>query len=467
MKLTLTNLTLWLTGLALASAGVAQDTERGLAITNARLLPISGPAIERGTLLVRRGKIEALGDKVAVPPGYDVVDAQGGTVMPGAVSANSHAGLQSASGPREERPNAFRRGGGRGRGRGPEAPPSPGGEANRAGEKVVAQIYARHEAFENLLRNGITTLGIAPLGRGLPGQGAVLRPRGADAAAMTIVPAAFQTVSPNADTRTKDLLRRALEDGKRALERRKRRAEAPKPEEAKPAEAPKDAPKPAGESAENKPAEKPVEKPADKPAETPPTRPAQPEVDIHAEAIADLLDGKTRALVQLDSATEMAHYLDTVKAASFPVVVIARRHANSSMQGLLDLTLDKLKTMKASVLLTPDLSTLPNTEYLVNLPARLLAAGIETGFLLPDSGRALAVVRAQLIELVRSGLPADAALRGITLVPAKALGVDKLVGTLEPGKSANLLLWSADPLDPIAELRSVWLEGARVEEVGQ
>lgn len=463
-------------GLALVASAPAQEEGRGVAITNVRLLPMSGPAIERGTLLVRRGKIEALGDKVAVPSGYEVVDAQGGTLMPGAVSAHSHASLQAGGGAREERANQFRRGGGRGRGRGPEAPPSPGGEANRAGEKVADQLYARHDAFANLLRHGVTTLGIAPLGRGLPGQGAIVRPRGDDVAAMTLVPTTFQTVSPNADSRTKELLRKAIEDGKRTVERRKRRPEPTKPEEGKPAEA-KEAPKPAeGDKPAEKPADKPTDKPAEKPADQPAApaegqrpqgAPQAPPPDPNVEAFADLLEGKTRALVQIDSASDLLHYLDAVKDTRFPAVLVARRHAMSGTQGMLDQVLDKLKSLKASILLTPDLSTVPNTEYLVNLPAKLLRAGVEVGFLLPDSGRALDIVRTQLIELVRCGLPADAALRGITLVPAKALGVDKLVGTLEVGKAANLVLWSQDPLHPLAELRGVWLDGARVEEVGQ
>lgn len=402
--------------------------------------------------------------------------------MPGAVSANSHAGLQSGGGAREDRPNQFRRGGGRGRGRGAEAPASPGGEANRAGEKVADQLYARNPAFENLLRHGVTTLGLAPLGRGLPGQGAIVRPRGDDVAAMTVVPTTFQTVAPSADTRTKELLRKAIEDGKRAVERRKRRPEPAKPEEGKPAET-KEAPKPEGEKPADKPTEKPAEKPADKPPEKPADKPAekpasgegqrpqggaqQPQTDPNVEAFADLLEGKTRALVQIDSATELLHYLDAVKDTRFPATLVARRHAMSSSQGMLDQVLDKLKTLKSSILLTPDLSTVPNTEFLVNLPARLIKAGIEVGFLLPDGGRAVDVVRTQLIELVRCGLPADAALRGITLVPAKALGVEKLVGSLEVGKAANLLLWSQDPLHPLAELKAVWLDGTRVEEVGQ
>jgi imidazolonepropionase-like amidohydrolase len=68
----------------------------------------------------------------------------------------------------------------------------------------------------------------------------------------------------------------------------------------------------------------------------------------------------------------------------------------------------------------------------------------------------------RVMELVRHGLPADVALRGLTLVPAKALGVDKKVGTLEVGKNADLLVFQGDPLAPTGQLDSVWLGGKEV-----
>jgi imidazolonepropionase-like amidohydrolase len=68
------------------------------------------------------------------------------------------------------------------------------------------------------------------------------------------------------------------------------------------------------------------------------------------------------------------------------------------------------------------------------------------------------------MHLVRSGLPRDVALRGVTLVPAKALGIDEAKGSLEVGKDADLLLFRGDPLDPSSELLTVWLAGHEVEK---
>jgi imidazolonepropionase-like amidohydrolase len=68
------------------------------------------------------------------------------------------------------------------------------------------------------------------------------------------------------------------------------------------------------------------------------------------------------------------------------------------------------------------------------------------------------------MELVRSGLPADIAIKAITQVPAKALGIDKRTGTLEVGKDADLLVFDGDPLSPTGKLEQVWLRGSRVEK---
>ena len=98
-----------------ATAAVAQDY-RPIAFTNARLVTAAGAVIESGTLVVRDGKIEALGKDVAVPAGARVVDATGKTIMPGLVCAVSNAGLTQ---PTRNVDNGPQRGGRRGRTRCP------------------------------------------------------------------------------------------------------------------------------------------------------------------------------------------------------------------------------------------------------------------------------------------------------------------------------------------------------------
>lgn len=64
------------------------------AITNATLHPVSGPPIERGTLVMREGRIAAIGRDVAVPAGATIVDATGRHVWPGLINGASEVGMQ-------------------------------------------------------------------------------------------------------------------------------------------------------------------------------------------------------------------------------------------------------------------------------------------------------------------------------------------------------------------------------------
>jgi imidazolonepropionase-like amidohydrolase len=191
-----------------------------------------------------------------------------------------------------------------------------------------------------------------------------------------------------------------------------------------------------------------------------PKKPEQPK-DPNLEVLADLLEGKRRAIVQIDSAADLLHWqtavADTVK---FPRAVAVPAHDLSA--GTVDVVLEQLKSLQCPVLLPPNLATMPRTRYLTH-PAKLLHdAGIEIGFALGDNPQTVRYLFFRLMELVRSGLPADVALRAVTLVPAKILGIDKRTGSLEVGKDADLLVFRGDPMSPAGELESVWLDGREV-----
>ncbi len=81
--------------------GVQQAPATGpvTAITNARIYPISSAPIERGTIVIRGNRIEAVGANVAVPAGAQVIDAKGGEVYPGFIDARTTIGLNEP-GPR-------------------------------------------------------------------------------------------------------------------------------------------------------------------------------------------------------------------------------------------------------------------------------------------------------------------------------------------------------------------------------
>ena len=63
------------------------------AIRNARIVTVSGPDIENGTIVIRDGKIEAVGASVNVPSGAQIIEGRGLSVYPGMIDAGTNLGL--------------------------------------------------------------------------------------------------------------------------------------------------------------------------------------------------------------------------------------------------------------------------------------------------------------------------------------------------------------------------------------
>src|SRR5512139_2468434 len=79
----------------LAVAPSARTAEPAVyAIVNARIVPVSSPVVEKGTVILRNGIIEAVGASVAVPGDARVIDAAGSTVYPGLIDALSYIGVE-------------------------------------------------------------------------------------------------------------------------------------------------------------------------------------------------------------------------------------------------------------------------------------------------------------------------------------------------------------------------------------
>ena len=73
--------------------------------------------------------------------------------------------------------------------------------------------------------------------------------------------------------------------------------------------------------------------------------------------------------------------------------------------------------------------------------------------------------RQRLTDLVRDGWPREAALKSVTLHPARLLGIGERFGSIEKGKEADFVFLDGDPLDPFARVRKVMIAGEIIHTV--
>jgi imidazolonepropionase-like amidohydrolase len=91
--------------------------------------------------------------------------------------------------------------------------------------------------------------------------------------------------------------------------------------------------------------------------------------------------------------------------------------------------------------------------------ARLHAAGVTIAFANGDGAQRLREVRYNAGNAVAHGLPYGAALAAMTINPARMFGEGNKVGSLEPGKLADVVIWSGDPLEPLSQADAVYIAG--------
>src|ERR1051326_5161792 len=140
------------------------------AIRNARVVTVSGPEIENGTVVIRDGKIEAVGANVSIPSGAQMIDARGLSVYPGMIDAGTNMGLvevpQGANGTVDT---------------------SEVGELNPNAKAIVAvNPYSAHIAVTRV--EGITNTLTAPTGGLISGQAALINLLGTSPKEMAVVP---------------------------------------------------------------------------------------------------------------------------------------------------------------------------------------------------------------------------------------------------------------------------------------
>jgi len=160
------------------------------AIKADRIDTVTSGLIENGVIVIRGGKISAIGADVKIPSTANIIDARDKTVFPGLVNPCSAIGLSA----------------------------SPGGEpASHPHYRVADELYPFQDAYRRILQAGFTTLGLTPGGNGIAGQGAIIRPIGQTPEQMLITESGLLMIRFEANENAKKIITEAFESAKPAL----------------------------------------------------------------------------------------------------------------------------------------------------------------------------------------------------------------------------------------------------------
>ena len=386
---------------------------RPTVIRNATILTATGPALRNASILLRDGKIVAVGPTVETPPNALVIDGGGKYVTPGLIDTHSHLGVYAAPG---------------------VAALSDGNEATNP---VTAHVWAEHSVwpqdpqFPRVLAGGVTTLQILPGSANLIGGRSVV---------LKVVPS--RTVQGMKFPGAKYGLKMACgENPKRVYAARGPSTRM-------------------GNVAGYRAA---WIQAADyrrrwdewlvKREGNPPSR------DLGMETLAEVLRGNIYVHNHCYRADEMAQMIDIAEEFGYQIRsfhhgveaykiadILARRGISASiwadwggfkMEAMDGVKANLALVHKAGARAIVHSDDPGGAQRLNQEAAKGMASGNEHGIPITD----------------------EDAIRWITVNPAQALGIDDRVGTLEPGKNADVVLWSANPFSVYARAEKVWVDG--------
>ncbi len=176
--------------------------------------------------------------------------------------------------------------------------------------------------------------------------------------------------------------------------------------------------------------------------------------DLKLEALVPVVRGELPLLVLASKARDIRNAVEFCDKQHLKIILAGAAEAYKVK--------DLLKSKNIPVILQPTLS-LPEEEddpydRPMTLAADLSAAGIQIAFASFDNSFARRLGQ-QAANAVAYGLPYDEALKAVTLYPAQMFGLEKELGTIEPGKIANLIVTTGDPLELTTDVRYLFLKG--------
>lgn len=175
---------------------------------------------------------------------------------------------------------------------------------------------------------------------------------------------------------------------------------------------------------------------------------------LHLEALQPVLEGRIPLVLEADRASDLLEALAFARAERIRLVISGGAEAWKVAR--------ELAAARVPVILAPagqDPFNLDAVGARSDAAALLDRAGVPLILSGESTGTTPRRVRQDAGIAVAYGLPRDRALRAITLAPAEAFGKAGELGTVAPGKRANLVLWSGDPLELTTAAERVFIDG--------
>lgn len=372
-----------------------------LAIINARVVPVTAEPFT-GTLLVADGRIAELGPDVRVPDGAKVLDAGGRWLLPGLVDAHTHLGVHE------------------------EGEGWAGNDSNEMTDPVMAGVRAIDAVnpddlgFDDALAGGVTAVNINP-GSANPigGLAVAVHTHGRYVEEMVLrSPSGLKSAlgenpkriysdkkqTPSTRLGTALVIRRAFMDAQNYMDKDDDAAR-----------------------------------------------------DPQLEALAMVLRREIPWRQHAHRADDIGTALRLADEFGYDLVLDHGTEAH--------LLADVLAERGVPVLIGPLFTTRSKVELRrrsLENPGKLARAGVEISIITDHPVVPINFLIYQAALAVKEGLDPETALRAVTINPARVLGLDHHIGSLEAGKDADVVLWSGDPLDVMQRALTVWIGGREV-----
>ena len=378
------------------------------AIVGGTVHPVSGPEIENGVVLLRSDTIAAVGPRsaVSVPSDARRIDASGQVVTPGLMDAATATGLVEVSAVGSTRDNALDT-----------------DDAIRAAFRVTDGINPNSVVIPVTRLGGVTTVASTPSGGAVAGQGAVIDLHGKTIGEMLVRDRAalYAAFTPDAAEATGEArgglamrLREAFEDARFYANNRD------------------DYQRGATRTL------------------------SMSRLDL--EAMAAVLNGERPLVVRAARASDIDAALRIAEEFDLDLRIEGGEEAWMRADRLADAGVPVI--LKALNNLPTEFDRL-GTRF--DNAARLADAGVPVAISTFDTHNAR-TLRLEAGNAVRYGLDWEAALQAVTLAPAEMLGVADTHGSLTVGKTANVVVWSGDPFEPLTTVEHVFIDGLEMPD---